>query len=207
MAKASNVASVGDCSGWRGVVSGSRHPIQDLEPGHVSGVCPGPERVDQNDGTERFDSHLSQKVCQRDSDRQAETGRISWSKTSLAPLQTFLQHHFHLMCVPSCSPQMDINEMTQPWGLEVDRVELTLGALLKAPQDGPAGPLVVPPSVPGLEGITGPIQQLAMQFLGYSGSSQPQHGMRAFSVDFPDTAHANVKLKPFLNRDQRHNHR
>lgn len=67
---------------------------------------------------------------------------------------------------------MDINEMTRPWGLEVDRVELTLGSLLKAPGEGLSGPLIAPPSVPGLEGLTGPIQQLAMHFLG--NISQPQ---------------------------------
>uniref|UniRef100_A0A3Q3VRD9 Band 7 domain-containing protein n=1 Tax=Mola mola TaxID=94237 RepID=A0A3Q3VRD9_MOLML len=60
---------------------------------------------------------------------------------------------------------MDINELTRHWGLEVDRVELTLGSLLKAPQGGPSGPLIMPPSVPGLEGLAGPLQQLAMHFL------------------------------------------
>ncbi|XP_062404202.1 stomatin-like protein 1 [Sardina pilchardus] len=70
---------------------------------------------------------------------------------------------------------MDINELTKPWGLEVDRVELTLECVLKGP-DGVThpGPLAVPSSaavsgldgIPGLEGIGGPIQQLAMQFLG-----------------------------------------
>uniref|UniRef100_A0A3Q3QFY6 Band 7 domain-containing protein n=1 Tax=Monopterus albus TaxID=43700 RepID=A0A3Q3QFY6_MONAL len=68
---------------------------------------------------------------------------------------------------------MDINETTRPWGLEVDRVELTLGSLIKAPEEGPSGPLIMPPSVPGLEGLTGPIQQLAMHFLSHSGHSQP----------------------------------
>lgn len=71
---------------------------------------------------------------------------------------------------------MDINELTRHWGLEVDRVELTLGSLLKAPDEGPSGPLIMPPSVPGLEGLTGPIQQLAMHFLGHSVGSQPQQG-------------------------------
>ncbi|XP_069564845.1 stomatin-like protein 1 [Brachyistius frenatus] len=78
---------------------------------------------------------------------------------------------------------IDINEMTQPWGLEVDRVELTLGSLLKAPEESPSGPLIMPPSVPGLEGLTGPIQQLAMHFLSHSGSSQPQ---QTDSVTFTD---------------------
>ncbi|KAM4734636.1 stomatin-like protein 1 [Anableps anableps] len=72
---------------------------------------------------------------------------------------------------------MDINEMTHPWGLEVDRVELTFGSLLKAPEEGQTAPLATPPpapSAPGPEGLTGSIQQLAMHFLSHSGSSQPQ---------------------------------
>ncbi|XP_070828411.1 stomatin-like protein 1 [Chaetodon trifascialis] len=78
---------------------------------------------------------------------------------------------------------MDINELTQHWGLEVDRVELTLGSLLKAPDEGPSGPLIMPPSVPGLEGLTGPIQQLAMHFLGHSGNSQHQREDRITFTD------------------------
>ncbi|XP_052369636.1 stomatin-like protein 1 isoform X2 [Oncorhynchus keta] len=63
---------------------------------------------------------------------------------------------------------MDINEMTKPWGLEVDRVELTVGAVLKHPEDHSSGPgsVILPPSIPGLEGLAEPIQQLAMHFLG-----------------------------------------
>ncbi|XP_056138451.1 cholesterol side-chain cleavage enzyme, mitochondrial-like [Lampris incognitus] len=68
---------------------------------------------------------------------------------------------------------MDINELTRPWGLEVDRVELAVGSLLKAP-DSSTGPVIVPPIMPGLEGLTGPIQQLAMHFLSHSGPSQHQ---------------------------------
>ncbi|KAM4618350.1 stomatin-like protein 1 isoform 2-T2 [Polymixia lowei] len=71
---------------------------------------------------------------------------------------------------------MDINEMTRPWGLEVDRVELAVGSLLKVPEGGPSGPLIIPPSVPGLEGLVGPIQQLAMHFLSHSGPSQTPKG-------------------------------
>ena len=67
--------------------------------------------------------------------------------------------------------------MTRHWGLEVDRVELTLGSLVKAPADDPCGSLIMPPSVPGLEGLTGPIQQLAMHFLGSSGSLQHKQGI------------------------------
>lgn len=72
---------------------------------------------------------------------------------------------------------MDINELTRHWGLEVDRVELTLGSLLIAPEDGISGPLIMPPSVPGLEGLAGPIQQLAMHFMGHDGSSHQKQGV------------------------------
>ncbi|MEQ2200262.1 hypothetical protein XENOCAPTIV_026237, partial [Xenoophorus captivus] len=72
---------------------------------------------------------------------------------------------------------IDINEMTHPWGLEIDRVELTFGGLLKAPNEGQTAPLTTPPPVPSaptLEGLTGSLQQLAMHFLSHSGNSQPQ---------------------------------
>ncbi|XP_029008348.1 stomatin-like protein 1 [Betta splendens] len=78
---------------------------------------------------------------------------------------------------------VDINEMTRPWGLEVDRVELTLGSLLKAPVEDPSGPLIMPPSVTGLEGLTGPIQQLAMHFLSHNGNSKSQ---QEDSITFTD---------------------
>ncbi|XP_068927300.1 stomatin-like protein 1 isoform X2 [Petaurus breviceps papuanus] len=53
---------------------------------------------------------------------------------------------------------LEINDMTKSWGLEVDRVELTVEAVLQAPQDAP--------SLPGLDSA---IQQLALHFFG-SGS-------------------------------------
>ncbi|XP_049429579.1 stomatin-like protein 1 [Epinephelus fuscoguttatus] len=88
---------------------------------------------------------------------------------------------------------MDINEMTRPWGLEVDRVELTLGSILKAPEEGLSGPLIMPPSVPGLEGLTGPIQQLAMHFLSRSGVSQPkQEDSLTFTDEFSSVPQAVV---------------
>ncbi|XP_041651725.1 stomatin-like protein 1 [Cheilinus undulatus] len=87
---------------------------------------------------------------------------------------------------------MDINELTRHWGLEVDRVELTLGSLIKAPEQSLSAPLIMPPSVPGLEGLTGPIQQLAMHFLGQSGISQPKKEDRVAFTDelsqAPETA-------------------
>ncbi|XP_015199195.2 stomatin-like protein 1 [Lepisosteus oculatus] len=81
--------------------------------------------------------------------------------------------------------QVDINEKTRPWGLEVHRVELTVESVLKTPENSPLGPLVLPPSVPGLEGLTGPIQQLAMHFLGSSGVSMPSHS-KGDTVSFVD---------------------
>ncbi|CAL1595831.1 unnamed protein product [Knipowitschia caucasica] len=59
---------------------------------------------------------------------------------------------------------MDINDMTKPWGLEVDRVELVFGSSLNT-EEAPQAPLIMPPSLPGLEGLPGPLQQLALQFL------------------------------------------
>lgn len=78
---------------------------------------------------------------------------------------------------------MDINELTRHWGLEVDRVELALGSLIKSPDEGTSGPLIMPPSVPGLEGLAGPIQQLAMHFLGHGGSSQHKQGVTPHTTD------------------------
>ncbi|KAM9496738.1 stomatin-like protein 1 [Clarias gariepinus] len=68
---------------------------------------------------------------------------------------------------------MDINDLTKPWGLEVDRVELTLESVLRVPDECHSGPFIMPPSVPGLEGLAGPIQQLAMHFLGQSAAASP----------------------------------
>lgn len=98
--------------------------------------------------------------------------RLLWSFS--LPVSHCIAPKLQCQNILSCSEQMDINELTRHWGLEVDRVELTLGSLLKAPDEGISGPLVMPPSVPGLEGLTGPIQQLAMHFLGHSSSSHKQ---------------------------------
>ncbi|XP_037111290.1 stomatin-like protein 1 [Syngnathus acus] len=76
---------------------------------------------------------------------------------------------------------VDINEMTRPWGLEIDRVELTPGSLLKAPEEGPPGPCDVPPSVPKVEDLTGTLQQLAMHFMSHS--FQPQQESSVTFID------------------------
>ncbi|XP_062439582.1 stomatin-like protein 1 isoform X2 [Rhea pennata] len=56
---------------------------------------------------------------------------------------------------------VEINDMTKSWGLEVDRVELTMEAVLQLPQESITGPLATLPPVPGLEGLDSTIQQLA----------------------------------------------
>uniref|UniRef100_A0A672QMV2 SCP2 domain-containing protein n=1 Tax=Sinocyclocheilus grahami TaxID=75366 RepID=A0A672QMV2_SINGR len=68
----------------------------------------------------------------------------------------------------ACVLQMDMNEMTKPWGLEVDRVELILEGVFRE-SDG---------------GLTGPILQLAMNFLSQMAASQSSQGDD--SVSFAD---------------------
>nr|XP_061825443.1 stomatin-like protein 1 [Nerophis lumbriciformis] len=89
---------------------------------------------------------------------------------------------------------MDINELTRPWGLEIDRVEITPGSLLKAPEGAPSGPVMVPPSVPGMEGLAGPLQQLAMHFI--SNSSQQQES----SVTFIDEQTPQTSVEELLHK-------
>ncbi|XP_064524617.1 stomatin-like protein 1 isoform X2 [Pseudopipra pipra] len=61
---------------------------------------------------------------------------------------------------------LEINDMTKSWGLEVDRVELSMEAVLQPPRENLAGPAATVPPVPGLEGLDGTIQQLAAHFFG-----------------------------------------
>ncbi|KAM8987407.1 stomatin-like protein 1 isoform 4-T4 [Ara ararauna] len=71
---------------------------------------------------------------------------------------------------------LEINDMTKSWGLEVDRVELSMEAVLQPPQESPQCATTVPP-VPGLDGT---IQQLAAHFfsstlaLAGSGTGAPE---------------------------------
>ncbi|XP_065544059.1 stomatin-like protein 1 isoform X4 [Lathamus discolor] len=53
---------------------------------------------------------------------------------------------------------LEINDMTKSWGLEVDRVELSMEAVLQPPRESP---LAAVPPAPGLDGT---IQQLAAHF-------------------------------------------
>ncbi|XP_059679866.1 stomatin-like protein 1 isoform X3 [Gavia stellata] len=75
---------------------------------------------------------------------------------------------------------LEINDMTKSWGLEVDRVELSMESVLQPPRENLVGPLATVPPVPGLEGLDGTIQQLAAHFfsntlaLAGSGTSAPE---------------------------------
>ncbi|KAM9182065.1 stomatin-like protein 1 isoform 1-T1 [Mergus octosetaceus] len=78
---------------------------------------------------------------------------------------------------------LDINDMTKSWGLEVDRVELTMEAVLQPPRDTPTGPPAVLSPVPGLDGTA---QQLAAHLLGTTlalASSVPSAPEAADSVE------------------------
>ncbi|XP_032965373.1 stomatin-like protein 1 isoform X2 [Rhinolophus ferrumequinum] len=55
-------------------------------------------------------------------------------------------------CAP---PALEINDVTRAWGLEVDRMELAVEAVLQPPQDSLAGP-----------SLDDSLQQLALHFLG-----------------------------------------
>ncbi|XP_004758433.2 stomatin-like protein 1 isoform X2 [Mustela putorius furo] len=67
---------------------------------------------------------------------------------------------------------LEINDVTRAWGLEVDRVELAVEAVLQPPQDSPAGP-----------NLDSTLQQLALHFLG-GGLSSVEGGL---SAPGPDT--------------------
>ncbi|KGL89978.1 Stomatin-like 1, partial [Charadrius vociferus] len=59
---------------------------------------------------------------------------------------------------------LEINDMTKSWGLEVDRVELSMEAVLQPPRENLVGPLATMPPISGPEGLDGTIQQLAAHF-------------------------------------------
>ncbi|CAM4526355.1 unnamed protein product [Lepidochelys kempii] len=63
---------------------------------------------------------------------------------------------------------LEINDMTKSWGLEVDRVELILEAVLQPSQESLSGPLTMTPPILGFEGLHNTIQQLATHFFSNS---------------------------------------
>ncbi|XP_025899415.1 stomatin-like protein 1 isoform X2 [Nothoprocta perdicaria] len=87
---------------------------------------------------------------------------------------------------------LEINDMTKSWGLEVDRVELTMEAVLQPPQESLMGPL---PPVPGLEGLDSTIQQLAahlfsntLALTGSAGSSPEADSVETVNETEPPAA-------------------
>ncbi|NXA08761.1 STML1 protein, partial [Sapayoa aenigma] len=99
---------------------------------------------------------------------------------------------------------LEINDMTKSWGLEVDRVELSMEAVLQPPQENLAGPVATVPPVPGLEGLDGTIQQLTAHFFGSSlalagnGTSAPEAADRVETVNEvePPTAPLLARRRP-----------
>ncbi|XP_065415108.1 stomatin-like protein 1 [Chrysemys picta bellii] len=63
---------------------------------------------------------------------------------------------------------LEINDMTKSWGLEVDRVELILEAVLQPSQESLSGHLTMTPLIPGFEGLDSTIHQLAAHFFSNS---------------------------------------
>ncbi|XP_029819020.1 LOW QUALITY PROTEIN: stomatin-like protein 1 [Manacus vitellinus] len=61
---------------------------------------------------------------------------------------------------------LEINDMTKSWGLEVDRVELSMEAVLQPPRENLAGPAAYCATVPGLGGLDAPFSSWAAHFFG-----------------------------------------
>ncbi|XP_063099552.1 stomatin-like protein 1 isoform X3 [Cavia porcellus] len=78
--------------------------------------------------------------------------------------------------IPPC--KLEINEVTRAWGLEVDRVELAVEAVLQPPHDSPAGP-----------SLDSTLQQLTLHLLGRGtnsmagGALPPRPALAATPVD------------------------
>ncbi|XP_007446724.1 PREDICTED: stomatin-like protein 1 isoform X5 [Lipotes vexillifer] len=76
---------------------------------------------------------------------------------------------------------LEINDVTRAWGLEVDRVELAVEAVLQLPQDSPAEP-----------SLDSTLQQLALHFLGggmssvAGGAPLPEPGQGRVGHGVPD---------------------
>ncbi|KAJ7422447.1 Stomatin-like protein 1 [Willisornis vidua] len=87
---------------------------------------------------------------------------------------------------------LEINDMTKSWGLEVDRVELSMEAVLQPPRDNLAGPPVTVPPVPGLEGLDGTVQLSAHFF----GSTLAQAGGGTSAPEAADSVETVNKVEP-----------
>ncbi|KAM9223972.1 stomatin-like protein 1 [Leptosomus discolor] len=91
---------------------------------------------------------------------------------------------------------LEINDMTKSWGLEVDRVELSMEAVLQPPRENLVGPLATMPPVPGLEGLDGTIQQLAAHFFNNTLVPAGRDSMETVNEVEPPTAAGSTQRKP-----------
>uniref|UniRef100_A0A8C0AQ97 Stomatin like 1 n=1 Tax=Buteo japonicus TaxID=224669 RepID=A0A8C0AQ97_9AVES len=73
---------------------------------------------------------------------------------------------------------LEINDMTKSWGLEVDRVELSMEAVLQPPRENLVGPL----------GLDGTIQQLAAHFFNNTLALAGTDSMETVNEVEPPTA-------------------
>uniref|UniRef100_A0A8C6FQK4 Stomatin like 1 n=1 Tax=Moschus moschiferus TaxID=68415 RepID=A0A8C6FQK4_MOSMO len=88
---------------------------------------------------------------------------------------------------------LDLNDVTRAWGLEVDRVELAVEAVLQLPQASPPGP-----------SLDSTLHQLALHFLGgsvasVSGSASlpgPEDTLEMVSEDEPCAPHGGAGPSP-----------
>ncbi|NXT23086.1 STML1 protein, partial [Syrrhaptes paradoxus] len=86
---------------------------------------------------------------------------------------------------------LEINNMTKSWGLEVDRVELSMEAVLQPPRENPMGPLSTVPPVPGLEGLDGTLLCFAAHFF-----SSALAGSRTSAPEAADSVETVNEVEP-----------
>ena len=87
---------LGHNTGWGHYADGSRHSVPDLEPGHVGGVRPGPQRLHQADRAERHDPQPEQEDGPRGPGGEAQTGRIPRGEAQGACWMSFIAHAYPL---------------------------------------------------------------------------------------------------------------
>ncbi|NXG73295.1 STML1 protein, partial [Baryphthengus martii] len=88
---------------------------------------------------------------------------------------------------------LEINDMTKSWGLEVDRVELSIEAVLQPPQENLVRPLATVPPVTGLQRLEGTIQQLAAHFFS---NTLALKGSGAGALEAADSMEMVSELEP-----------
>ncbi|NXI59911.1 STML1 protein, partial [Chloroceryle aenea] len=90
---------------------------------------------------------------------------------------------------------LEINDMTKSWGLEVDRVELSMEAVLQPPREKLVGALATVPPVPRLEGLDSTIQQLSAHFFSNT-LALASPSSRTDSPDAADSVEMVNEVKP-----------